>query len=65
VIKEEAEIVGKTWREVKARDGNCALAFLFGGSVLRSAVTGNWLDLTQYGSSRASLCIFCNENKKI
>ena len=46
MIKEEAEIVGKACREVKAIDGNCALALLFGGSVLRSAVTGNWLGLT-------------------
>jgi len=57
-IEEEAEIVGKAWREVKAVDGNCALAFLCGGSVLRNATTRNWLDLPQYKSPRSSLCIF-------
>jgi hypothetical protein len=42
--------VGKAWREVKAIAGNCALALLCGGSVLRSAATRNWFDLTQYKS---------------
>ena len=50
--------MGKAWREVKAVDGNCALAFLCGGSVLRNATTRNWLDLPQYKSPRSSLCIF-------
>ena len=44
MIEEEAEIVGKAWREVKAIDGNCALALLCGGSVLRNATTRNWSD---------------------
>ena len=44
MIEEETEIVGKAWREVKAIDGNCALALIRGGSVLRNATTRKWGD---------------------
>jgi hypothetical protein len=47
-IEEEAEIVGKAWREVKATTANCALALLCGGTVLRNGATRNWLGLTQF-----------------
>jgi hypothetical protein len=42
-IEDEAEIVGKTWREVKrARAGNKSpLALLRGGRIVGSGVTGN------------------------
>jgi hypothetical protein len=44
MIDEEAETVGKTWREVRAVGGNSLLALLHRGRVLQSGVTA--ADLT-------------------
>jgi hypothetical protein len=40
-IEEKAEILRKTWREVKAIAGNSLLALLSGGPVLQSGVKEN------------------------
>jgi len=39
--EEEAEIVGKTWRKVKAIAGDSLLLLLLGGHMLRSGIIGN------------------------
>jgi hypothetical protein len=40
-IEEEAEIMGKTWREIQATAGHSPVAFLGRGPIVQSGVTGN------------------------
>jgi hypothetical protein len=51
MTKEEAEIVGKTWREVKDIVEQSALGLLCGGALLQTGLTGNWLRFTSPSSN--------------